>query len=99
LKMNSTFFSQMVSWLKKGEPNSKPATTSKIKSLKASNPTMRRFRFEGDPHMYGWKTKPVVGSVYTVKDVNFMRHNSGKWVGITEEDLLKWNDFIEIKNQ
>jgi hypothetical protein len=28
-----------------------------------------------------------------------MRHNSGKWVGITEEDLLKWNDFIEIKNQ
>jgi hypothetical protein len=49
--------------------------------------------------MYGWKTKPVVGSVYTVKDVNFMRHNSGKWVGITEEDLLKWNDFIEIKNQ
>lgn len=60
---------------------------------------MKKFRFEGDPHLYGWKTKPVVGSVYTVKDVNFMRHNSGNWVGITEKDLLSWNDFIEIKNQ
>jgi hypothetical protein len=97
LKMNSTFFSQMVSWLKKGEPNSKPATTSRIKSLKALNPTMRKFRFEGDPNLYGWKTKPVVGSVYTVKDMNFMRHNFGGWVGITEEDVLKWKDFVEIE--
>jgi hypothetical protein len=58
---------------------------------------MRKFRFEGDPNLYGWKTKPVVGSVYTVKDMNFMRHNFGGWVGITEEDVLKWKDFVEIE--
>jgi hypothetical protein len=96
LKMNSTFFSQMVSWLKKGEPNSKPATTLRIKSSKALNPSMKKFRFEGDSNLYGWKTKPVVGSVYTVKDMNFMRHNFGGWVGITEKDVLKWKDFVPV---
>jgi hypothetical protein len=96
LKMNSTFFSQMVSWLRKGEPNLKPATTSRIKSSKALSPTMKKFRFEGDPNLYGWKTKPVVGSVYTVKDMNFMRHNFGGWVGITEKDVLKWKDFVPV---
>ena len=57
---------------------------------------MKKFRFEGDPNLYGWKTKPVVGSVYTVKDINFMRYNSGKWLGITEKDVLKWKDFIQV---
>jgi len=57
---------------------------------------MKKFRFEGDPNLYGWKTKPVVGSVYTVKDMNFMRHNFGGWVGIREEDVLKWKDFVPV---
>jgi hypothetical protein len=57
---------------------------------------MKKFRFEGDPNLYGWKTKPVVGSVYTVKDMNFMRHNFGGWVGIREEDVLKWKDFVQV---
>jgi hypothetical protein len=57
---------------------------------------MKKFRFEGNPNLYGWKTKPVIGSVYTVKEMNFMRHHSGSWVGITEKDVLKWKDFVPI---
>jgi len=96
LKMNSTFFSQMVSWLRKGEPSSKPVTISEIKSIKALNPITKKFRFEGNPNIYDWKIKPVIGNTYTVKDINSMRHHSGGWIDIAEEDVLKWNDFVVI---
>jgi hypothetical protein len=57
---------------------------------------MKKFRFEGNPNVYDWKIKPVIGNVYTVKDINSMRHHSGSWLGVTEKDLLKWNDFVPI---
>ena len=57
---------------------------------------MKKFRFEGNPNVYDWKIKPVIGNVYTVKDINSMRHHSGSWLGVTEKDLLKWNDFVSI---
>jgi hypothetical protein len=28
--------------------------------------------------------------------MNFMRHHSGSWVGITEKDVLKWKDFVPV---
>ena len=45
------------------------------------------------------KIKPVVGSVYTVDNINSMRYHSGRCNNITEKDVLKWKDFIEIENQ
>lgn len=58
---------------------------------------MKKFKFQGNPSLYDWKIKPVIGSVYTVENINSMRYHSGRWNNITEKDVLKWEDFIEIK--
>jgi len=57
---------------------------------------MKKFRFEGNPNIYDWKIKPIIGNVYTVKEMNSMRHHHGSWVGIAEKDVLKWKDFVLV---
>jgi hypothetical protein len=60
---------------------------------------MKKFKFQGNPDVYDWKIKPVKGCIYTVEKINSMRYHSRRWKSITEKDISKWEDFIEIKNE
>ena len=57
---------------------------------------MKKFKFQGNPNLYDWKIKPIVGSAYTINEINSMRYHSRRWNSITEKDVLKWEDFVEV---
>jgi hypothetical protein len=60
---------------------------------------MKKFKFLGDGHEYGWAKNPEKGEFYNIDQINEMVFDADRKASYTEKDLIRfpdqWQEVVE----